>query len=227
MAAKHTDSTYEQELRTLKERLLVMAGRVEEMIGGAIRALTERDAPLAERVRAADRFVNRDEVDIDDQCLSILARRQPMASDLRFITRVLKMVTDLERIGDRAFDICRRAIQLAALPPVKPYVDIPAMGTSVRAMVHDAIEAFIAGDAAQAEAVLARDDEVDDLHARIDRDLVHEMIADRQHVEAGLHIQAVARDLERIGDHATNLAEQVIFMTKGQDVRHRNKLAEP
>lgn len=223
--ATHTDRTYEKELLDLRQRLLLMAGRVEDMIDRSVRALVERDSELARRTILADRRVDRDERELDDHCLVILAKRQPMASDLRFITLALKMVTDLERIGDLAVNVCERALDLNEEPPLKPYEDIPQMAGIVLSMVRGAIDAFVSSDAEGALAVIARDDEVDDLYHTIFRDLLALMTHDPGAVERGIHIQSVAKFLERIGDHSTNLAEQVVFMVQGRDVRHAGSLA--
>ena len=147
-----------------------------------------------------------------------------MASDLRFVTQALKMVADLERIGDLAVNISERAIDLAPTPPPAPYRDIPAMATIAREMVRDAIDAFVERDTAKAEAVVARDDEVDDLYRGAFRHLLQLMASGQADIEQGIHIQSVAKFIERIGDHATNLAEQVLFMVRGTDVRHVGKL---
>lgn len=220
MDRTHTDREYEAQLRAVRERLLLMAGRVEEMIASSIRALVDRDPELARDTIRLDRKVDQDEVETDELCLLILARRQPMASDLRFITLALKMVVDLERIGDLTVNICRRAIDLAGQPPLKPWQDVPRMGALVQSMVHDAIDAFVARDAEEAQAVITRDNEVDEIYVRVFRDLLAIMLRDPTTVERGIHAQSIAKWLERIADHATNLAEQVIFLVRGKDVRH-------
>jgi phosphate transport system protein len=220
MGKRHTDSEYENELKRLRERLLRMAGRVEEMIADSVRALVEQDVPLARRTIEADHLVDRAEVEVDELCLVILAKRQPMGSDLRFITLSLKMVTDLERIGDLAVNICERAIDLDQEPPLKPWVDVPRMANIVQAMVRDAIDAFVAGDAERAQSVVERDASLDELYIRVFRELLSTMLNDGSKVERGIHAQSVAKWLERMGDHATNLAEQVVFMVKGKDIRH-------
>jgi len=224
MGKLHTDREYENELKKLRERLLRMAGRVEEMIADSVRALVEQDVPLARRTIEADHLVDRAEVEVDELCLVILAKRQPMASDLRFITLSLKMVTDLERIGDLAVNICERAIDLDQDPPLKPWVDVPRMANIVQAMVRDAIDAFVAGDAERAQSVVERDASLDELYTRVFRELLSTMLHDGSKVERGIHAQSVAKWLERMGDHATNLAEQVVFMVKGKDIRHLTTL---
>jgi len=220
MIKPHTDRVYEHELKTLRERLLRMAGRVEQMIADSVKALVEQDVQLARRTIEADRVVDRAEVETDELCLVILAKRQPVASDLRFITLSLKMVTDLERIGDLAVNICERAIDLGQDPPLKPWVDVPRMAAIVQGMVRDAIDAFVAGDVQRAQSVVDRDQSLDDLYTRVFRDLLSTMLNDGSKVERGIHAQSVAKWLERMGDHATNLAEQVVFMVKGKDIRH-------
>jgi phosphate transport system protein len=226
MGKLHTDREYENELQKLRERLLRMAGRVEEMIADSVRALVERDLALARRTIEADRLVDRAEVETDELCLVILAKRQPVASDLRFITLSLKMVTDLERIGDLAVNICERVIDLGQDAPLKPWVDVPRMGSIVQAMVRDAIDAFVAGDADRAQSVVDRDHALDELYTRVFRELLSAMLNDGSKVERGIHAQSIAKWLERMGDHATNLAEQVVFMVKGKDIRHGPRLDE-
>ena len=225
MGAVHTDRAFEDELRQLREQLLAMAGQVEQLIANATRAFVERDPELAEETILLDRAVNQAEVDIDEHCLVMLAKRQPMGSDLRFITHSLKMVTDLERIGDLAVNICERTVQLDELPGGKVLrSEIPQMAERVQSMVHDAIDAFIEGDAAAARAVVEADDEVDELYHSIFRAVLARMLDDPSVLERGIHIQSVAKFLERMGDHATNLGEHVVFMVKGKDIRHEGKL---
>lgn len=221
---EHTNREYEQELRRLREQVLRMGAKVEEVISGSIRALVERDTPLANRMIAADHRVNRMEVDIDELCLQILARRQPVASDLRFITIALKLVTDLERIGDLGVNICERVIELNDEPPLKPYVDLPHMAEEVRGMLREALDAFVAGDPDRAQAVIDRDKNVDAYYSQIFRELLTYMMEDTHNIYRATRLQSIAKYLERIGDHATNLAEMVVFMVKGKDIRHMGKL---
>lgn len=224
MRKAHTDREYENQLNELRDRLLIMAGRVEEMIGSSVRALVERDDGLARRTIEADHKVNRSEVETDELCLVILAKRQPMASDLRFITLALKMVTDLERIGDLAVNICERAVDLSKVPQLAPWHDIPRMADIAQSMVRDAIDAFVVGDVDLAQSVINRDNEVDTLYTKVFLDILAIMRSDSDTVERGIHVQSVAKWLERMADHSTNLAEQVIFMVKGKDIRHLGKL---
>ena len=223
MTPARTDRSYEAELRELRERLLLMAGRVEKIITESVRAFLNRDAELALATIAADHVVNRNEIEADQHCLRILAKRQPMASDLRFITLSLKMVTDLERISDLGVNICERAIDLEAEETVRRFEGIATMGTVARGMVHDAIEAFVTGAADEAKAVVDRDDEVDNLYNVVFRNILDAMIDDPAAVHLCIHQLSVAKYLERMADHATNLAEQVVFMVEGMDIRHIGK----
>jgi len=225
MRKTHTDRIYESELSQLRERILLMAGKVEKMIAQSVRALVEYDIELAKETIEADNQVNHDEIVSDELCLIILARRQPMALDLRFITLALKMVTDLERIGDLAVNIAERVTDLGSKLPPNLYIDIKRMASIVQSMIRDAIDAFVAGDVEKAQEVVDRDDEVDELYVRVFRELLSMMI-DEANVEHGIHIQSVAKVLERMADHCTNLAEQVIFMVRGKDIRHIGKLGE-
>ncbi|MFO0631319.1 MAG: phosphate signaling complex protein PhoU [Nannocystaceae bacterium] len=220
---EHTARTYEQELAALRQSLLLMAGRVEEMIARSGRALADRDAEFARRTIELDGAVNRAEVDIDEMCMLILAKRQPMASDLRFVTLAMKMVTDLERIADLAVNICERAIDLSRGNPVVVHRDVPRMSAVVESMVKDAIDAFVSGSASKAREVISRDDEVDELYHRVFGELLESMRADPATMHEIIHVQSVAKWLERIADHSTNIAELVIYMVEGRDVRHPGK----
>lgn len=226
MQTKHTDRQYEEELQDLRDRLLKMAGRVEKMIADANEALGNRDVELARKTIEADNAVNRCEIETDEQCLVILARRQPMASDLRFLIAAFKMVTDLERIGDLAVNICERVFVLAEMAEYTPHPGISEMAGMTQAMLHDAVDAFVAGDADLAQQVIDRDDQVDDLYRRVFRELLGQMREDENCVESGIRFQSVAKLLERMADHCTNLAEQVIFLVRGQEVRHVGKLGK-
>ncbi len=198
-----------------------MAGRVEEMIHRAGRALVQRDVKLAKETMALDRAVNRAEVEIDERCLDILARYHPVAGELRFVTLAMKMVTDLERIADLAVNICERAIDLSRADRIVVHADIPLMTTLVQQQVAGAIDAFVNGDPSKAWEVLENDDEVDTLYHRVFEDTLESMRLDTGDVLHQLiHVQSVAKWLERMGDHSTNLAELVIFMIEGRDIRH-------
>lgn len=221
----HTDREYEHELQDLRDRLLLMGSRVEEMVARALRALAEGDPQLARETIALDSQVDHDELDIDERSLLLLARRQPMGSDLRFVTFALKLVTDLERMGDLAGNICGKVADATGPLPFAVPADLYQLGERVQGMVHQAIDAFVSRDLAKAEAVLGQDEGVDDLYHDLFRSLLATMSADHADVDRCVRIQHIAKSLERIGDHATNVAEQVIFLVKGQDVRHRGKAA--
>lgn len=220
MAATHTDKAFEQDLRDLREKLLAMGAKVEALIASSVRALTERDSPLAEKVVGADREVNRLEVEIDDLCRRILALRQPAASDLRLITTALKIVTDLERIGDLAVNIAERAMDLNQVPPLAPYVDTPRLAELAQQQVKKALDAFVSGDASKAEEVLKGDDLLDALFLKIFNELLGYMMEDSKNIRRGTALMFIAKHLERVGDHAMNVAEMVIYMVRGKDVRH-------
>jgi phosphate transport system protein len=224
---EHTDREYEHELHQLREQVLVMGSHVETLIGESIKALTERDSALAERTIAADKVVDRMEVELDGLCLAILARRQPVASDLRFITIVLKVVTDLERIADLGVNVCERVLELNAEPQLKPYVDLPHMGREVQAMLRDVLDAFVAKDATKARQIIERDAVVDALYAQVFRELLTFMMEDAHNVYRATRLQSIGKYLERMADHTTNLAEMVIFMVDGQDVRHLKSRSTP
>ena len=211
---------YERELAALREKLLFMGAKVETALADAMRALERQDLQLAQRVIDEDREINRLEMAIDSDCLSLLARRQPVASDLRFITMSLKIVTDLERIGDIAVNIGERVIDFAADPPRKLWPAVIRMGVTVRAMLQDALDAFVASDVAKARWVIEQDRSVDSAYSSVFHEVLLVMMEDRSAVQRGMGIQAIAKYLERVGDHATNLAEFVVFLAKGTDIRH-------
>lgn len=223
MQARHTDREFDAQLEELRRRLIVMGGRVEAMISDSVRAFAQRDADLGRATIKADRKVNRMELECDELCLTILAKRQPMGSDLRFITLALKMVTDLERIGDLAVNISERAIDLAADVPLAPSRGIPHMAEVVEGMVHGAIDSFVRWDAELAHGVIVRDDEVDDIYTGAIKEVLDRMTSDPNLIERGIHVLSIAKWLERMADHAENLAEHVIFMVRGTDVRHNKK----
>lgn len=223
MISRHTDRAYEAELSLLKERLQRMAARTDEMLADAVRALVQGDAPLARQAAARDRAVNQDEVDIDEQCLAMLARWQPMASDLRFIFACSKMATDLEHISDLAVNICERAEELATAGFRGPFTYIPHMSEVGREMLRDAMTAFMNANTDLAQEVLRRDDEIDDLHHQVVSTQIERIRAGDVDVRHGIAVQNVARFLENVADHATAVAEHVIFMVHALDVRHAGK----
>jgi phosphate transport system protein len=213
---------FEEGLGAIKQRLLGMGGQVEVRLTEAVAALMERRPELAERVAAGDGEINRLQVEIDDRCLKLLALQQPMASDLRFITAAMKINADLERIGDQAVNIAQNALKVIAQPPLRPLIDIPRMAELALHMTRDALDAFVRRDAELARKVLQRDDEVDNLKDHVFRVLLTHMMADPGTIERALGLILISRNLERIADHATNVAEDVIFLVEGRDVRHGN-----
>jgi len=214
----HIDHHFDDALAALKERILFMGGIVDGMVADAIRALAESDADLAGGIIARDREVDALEVAIDEQCLELLARYQPAASDLRFVTRGLKIVTDLERIGDLAVNTANRVFEIAR--EGKLPIDLTEMAGIVQGMLRDALDAFIRGDVAKADAVLGNDDVVDALTERYVTELMERSMARPQDLRRYFPATSIVRYLERIADHATNVAEIAIFMAKGRDVRH-------
>jgi phosphate transport system protein len=223
---RHTDREYEGELEKLREQLLLMGARVEDMMTQAIRAFMEKDMDVAKRTIEGDRQIDQLEIEIDEACLQILARRQPVASDLRFITTTLKLVTDLERIGDLGVNICERVIELDNEPTLGQNNPIPRISEVAQGMVHDALDAFVAGDARKAEQVMERDKVVDAYYAQLFPELVAHMMADPRVVFRSTRLLSIGKYLERIADHATNIAEMVVFMVKGEDVRHLGGTAQ-
>lgn len=220
MTKTHTDKTFERELEALREKLLAMSARVEEQIAASMKALTQRDSEIAEQVRKADVTVNRLELEIDELCRKVLALRQPAASDLRLITTALKIVTDLERIGDLAVNISERVIDLNQVPPLAKYQDLPRLAELAQSQVKLALDAFVERDAAKAEVLLKGDQAVDDLFLRIFNELLTYMMENAAYIRRATALMFVAKHLERIGDHAMNIAEMVIYMVRGTDVRH-------
>jgi phosphate transport system protein len=186
-----------------------------------------QDLDLARRTIESDHQINQLEIDTDEACLLLLARRQPMASDLRLITTALKLVTDLERIGDLCVNVCERVVELGHDVPLRPYVDFDVMGTAVGEMVSEALDAFMTRDAVRAEGVIETDTTIDAYYTQTFRELLTHMMEDPRTIQAATRLQSIAKYFERIGDHATNVAEEVVFMVKGRDIRHLGKLAAP
>jgi phosphate transport system protein len=220
MAATHTDKAYEADLRNLREKVLTMSAKVEAQIASAMQAITERDSQLAEKVKSGDQEVNRLEVDIDQLCRRVLALRQPAASDLRLITTALKIVTDLERCGDVAVNIAERAIDLNQAPPMSTYQDLPKLSEQAQAQLKLSLDAFVESDTVKAEEVLKGEANLDNLFLKIFNELLMFMMEDSKYIRRAMNLMFVAKHLERIGDHATNIAEMVIYMVRGTDVRH-------
>jgi phosphate transport system protein len=214
--SRHLD----EDLNLLKEKLLFMAGLAESMIHKAVKSLVERDESYFKQVKEEEDKVNHLEIEIDDLCLKLLALKQPMATDLRFITSAIKINSNLERIGDLAINITERAAVLLKQPQLKPLIDIPRMADMAQKMVKDSLDAFIKKDAGLARSVLERDDEIDRLKDQIFRELLTFMLSDQSTIPRALELILVSRHLERIGDHATNIAEDVIYLVQGKDIRH-------
>jgi phosphate transport system protein len=220
MSTSHTHAAYETELRELQEAIRRMVEQVQGLIRDSVQSLIERDTPRARDLIAFDDAVDSMELDIDERCLRILALHHPVAADLRFVTTAMKMVTDLERIGDLGVNICERAIELNAEPPLKPYLDLPNMTAIVLAMLGGVLNAFVDRNVQVAERVIALDGVVDAYFNQVMRELLTYMMEDAQNIARGIRVQSVTKHLERIGDHATNLAQQIVFMVHGVDVRH-------
>jgi phosphate transport system protein len=211
---------FDEELKLLKEKLLEMAARAEEQIGLAVRGLKDRKVEMACEVLEKEEGINRLDIEIDDMAMRLLALRQPMATDLRFITSALKISSDLERIGDLAVNIAERTQDLLKHPELKPLIDIPRMAEMARAMVRDALNAFVNGDAELAKDVCRRDDQVDQLNDQIFRELLTYMMQDAGTIPRAVDLILVGRHLERIADHATNIGEDVIYMVRGKTIKH-------
>ncbi len=211
---------FEAELQALRNQLLRMGGLVEERVHQAVQALVVRREEPARRIVATDNEVNDLQLDIDERCLKLLATQAPLAGDLRLITSAMKINADLERIGDQAVNIAENSLTLIPQPVLKPLIDIPRMAEIAEGMIRDALDAFVKRDADLARAVLGRDDEVDELKDQVFRELLTYMMADPGTIQRALALILVSRNLERIADHATNIAEDVIFIAEAKDVRH-------
>lgn len=213
-------TVFDEELQHLKEKLLKMGSLVEDAIKNSVLSLVERDNDLARRVIDNDRLVNTLDVEIDEESIRLIALRQPMAGDLRFITTAMKITTDLERMGDLGVNIAERALELNQEPILKPYIDIPKMREIAQGMTRDALDAFVRKDKKLAMDVIMRDDEVDDLKHAVLQELAFFMVQDPTTVTRAMKISFVAQYLERIADHATNIAEMVIYLIEGKIIRH-------
>ena len=211
---------FHEELDGLKQTLLAMGALVEDQIRRVMRALVDRDDALAESVIARDREVNAYDVEVDEKCVELLALHQPTAGDLRFLTTAMKIVTDLERIGDQAVNIAQRARELNVEPQLKPYIDLPRMAELAPAMVKESLDAFVARDTELARRVCGEDAAVDALNHQIFRELLTFMMEDPKTIPRAIRLILIARFLERVADHATNIAEMVIFMVDSKMVRH-------
>ena len=222
----HTDRHFEDELQSLQELLLRMGGLVEQQIARAIESLVERDADVARDVIERDREINQLDILVDEECLKVIALHQPAAGDLRFVTTALKVNTDLERIGDMAVNISQRALELNEEPILKPYIDIPRMAKEAQQMVHTSLDAFVRRDTELAREVIESDDIVDSLAHQVYRELLSYMAEDPKTISRATRILLVSKHLERIADHATNIAEMVVFMVNGKMIRHAGSLRD-
>jgi phosphate transport system protein len=220
MASEHVVRHFQEELEQLKARLLEMGGLAEEQVRLAVKGLVERDRDLIDRVLVSDEPLNALHIEIDSRCFTLLALYQPMAVDLRAIVAAVKINTDLERVGDLAVNIAEAARQYSSHLPVKKLIDIPRMATVAQRMLRDALDAFVRRDTDLAQGVLNEDDTLDALKTQIFRELLTYMLQDPATIEPALDLILISRHLERIGDHATNVAEDVIFMVSAKDVRH-------
>jgi phosphate transport system protein len=218
--AMETHTHFQEQLETLKESLLKMAALVEEAINDSVQSLVKRDSDLVQKTMELENRINAMDIEIEETCLTLLALRQPMAIDLRFITSAMKINTDLERMGDQAVNIAERAVSLNQEPPLKPYLDIPRMAEIVQSMVRDVLDSFVKRDSNLARSVCARDDLVDGLNQQVFRELLTFMISDPTTIQRAVHLMIVCRCLERIADHATNIAEDVIFVVDARVIKH-------
>ncbi|MDH5427502.1 MAG: phosphate signaling complex protein PhoU [Nitrospirota bacterium] len=215
---------FDEDLAELKQKILRMGSLVEGQIRQALKALIDRDDALAKQVIDNDRQVNTMDVAVDEACLELLALQQPAARDLRFITTAMKISSDLERMSDLAENICERAIELNEEPQLKPYIDIPLMADHAIKMVGEALDAFVRGDSALARKVLQDDDTVDAFNEQIFRELLSYMMENPQTISRAIRLSFISKYIERIADHATNVAELVVYMVEGKIIRHMTTL---
>jgi phosphate transport system protein len=218
--ATSTVPHFQEELEQLKARLLEMGGLAEDRVRSALKALVDRDAAMVDAVLSGDHPINQLHIEIDGRCFRMLALHQPMAVDLRSIMSAVKINTDLERVGDLAINIAEAVLRYLGHAPVKELIDIPRMADIAQAMLRDALDAYVRRDTTLAQAVLDQDDTLDALKTQVFRELLTYMLNDAQTIEPALDLILISRHLERIGDHATNVAEDVIFMVSARDVRH-------
>lgn len=214
---------FDQELAQLKEKLLLMSSLTEQNVALAIRALVERNDMAAGKVEQDDDLLDKLEIEIDQLGIRLLALRQPKASDLRLITTAMKISTDLERMGDRAVTISRRAVELNKEPELKPLVDIPRMAQICQSMIRDTLDAFVYQKTDLARQMVARDSEVDQINRKVQHDLTELMLGDSQTIVRALKLMRVAQSLERIGDHTANIAEEIVYLYEARDIRHHQE----
>lgn len=218
---------FESEFRNLKQQILAMGGAVERAIEESTQALIERKSDLFDHVHELEKSINQAHIEVDETCLNLLARQSPLAADLRLVVAVIKINTDLERMGDQAVNIAHNGVRYLKEPPLKPLIDIPKMAEEVRRMVREALDAFVTQNVELARGVLDRDDTVDAYKNQIFRELLTYMMSDPKSIERAMNLILIARNLERVGDHATNIAEDVIFAITGDDIRHGGRKIAP
>src|SRR5437899_3548189 len=224
---EHTSKHYEQQLRELKNKLLLMSHKAEQMIADSIRSLVERRPTLAEEVIDRDDEIDKLEIEVDDLCYAILALEQPVARDLRFIATALKIVKDIERIGDIGVNIGERAMELIQEPELKRLVDLPIMAEAAQKILKESLDAFVNSDAELAEKIIVNDRIVDDMYEQIFRKTVIYMLEDPRSISRALKLIFIAKHLERVADHSANIAEMVVFLVRGEDIRHGTHLDRP
>lgn len=211
---------FDQDLLVLREKLLTMASHAEQSVTLAMKALVERDDDLARQVKAADETIDQFEIDMDNLAIKLLALKAPVAGDLRLITMVMKISQNLERVGDEATTIARRVLILNQEPPLKPFVDLPRMAGIAVEMLRASLESFVNMNTVLARQIILRDGEVDDLNKQVHREVVGFMVENPQTITRGLNLMVISKSLERIADHATNIAEEIVFLCEGRDIRH-------
>ncbi|HVS32196.1 MAG TPA: phosphate signaling complex protein PhoU [Thermoanaerobaculia bacterium] len=216
---------FDRDIEQLKELLLRMGAMVEDAMSDSIRALLERDTALAERIIASDSEVDQMELEIDQHTVELIAKMQPAAVDLRFVTTTMKITPELERIADLAVDVCERAIELNREPPLKPLIDIPRLARIAQEMVRQSLDAFVRRDAGLAREVIARDDEVDRLTEQSFRELLTYMLEDSRNISRAIRLTFIGKYFERIADGATNICEMVVYLVEGKVIKHSNESA--
>lgn len=217
---EHTSTHYEQQLRELKNKLLIMSYKAEQMISDSIRSLVERRPSLAAAVIARDDEIDKMEVEVDDLCHVLLALEQPVANDLRLIATAMKIVKDIERIGDIGVNIGERVVELVQEPELRPMVGLPIMAEATQKILKESLDSFGHLDAELAERVIAKDELLDDLYEQMFRELLIYMLEDSRSISRAIKLIFIAKALERVGDHAANIAEMVVFLVNGHDIRH-------
>lgn len=211
---------FDEELNDLKQNILKMAMLVDEAIGKAIKALKNRDSALAEKVVEEDNNIDMLEIHVDKECLDLIARRQPIAVDLRFVTSIMKINSDLERIGDLAVSVAQRALSVNKLKPLKPLIDIPKMGEMTQAMLRDAMTALVDKNTLMARKICEIDVSVDKLYVQNFREVLTYMMEDANNIKVGIHLILASKQLERMADHVTNIAEEVVYMVEAKTIKH-------